>query len=397
MFAILDTVEPILEAIKDNEFFVVNLDVERGFGTVIYTYKTNETFLPITDDLEPAERERRLLIQECRGLKFDIETGKILSRPYHKFKNLNEDSTVQVDKIDWTVPNHALEKVDGSMIHPVVVNDVLYWCTKAGYTEISPLVEKFAPEGSDIHNFAFYCQKVNLTPIFEYCSLENRVVLDYVKPRMILTAIRDNETGRYFNYDNLWRFAINHKLADVVKVTHKFENINDFVETLRNEEDIEGVVIRFENGLMVKIKTDWYCRIHKAIENCIFEKDVIEMILNDTIDDVKAVLKGELRETIEKFEKEIHTNIVSKAKQIVDFVEKYKATHPFDAKKFNSVVDEINESQFRSFYMNTYRYNCDYNTVIGEIKAMMLKYIFSKTQVENHRFLIGGARMGDEE
>lgn len=393
MFAVLDTIEPILEAIKGNEFFVVNLDVARGFGTVIYSHKTNETFLPITDDLSPEERNKRLLIQECRGLKFDIETGKILARPYHKFKNLNEDSSVQVKDIDWTVPNHALEKVDGSMVHPVVVNDVLYWCTKGGYTNISPMVEKIAPEGSDIHNFAFYCQKVNLTPIFEYCSLENRVILDYVKPRMILTAIRDNETGRYFDYDNLWRFAINHKVADVVKVTHRFENIHDFVETLRNEENIEGVVIRFESGLMIKIKTDWYCRLHKAMENCIFEKDVIGMILNDTIDDVKALLSGDLREVIETFEKEIHSNIISKAKDVVAVVEKYKASNPLDAKKFNAFVDEINESQFRSFYMNTYRRDYDYHTVVEEMKAMMLKYIFSRTQVENHRFLIGGARM----
>jgi hypothetical protein len=47
------------------------------------------------------------------------------------------------------------------------------------------------------------------------------------------------------------------------------ENIQEYVNRSRLDENREGDIIRFEDGHMVKCKNDWYVRIHKT-------KDIIQ-------------------------------------------------------------------------------------------------------------------------
>jgi hypothetical protein len=54
-----------------------------------------------------------LIAAECRGIVFSPE-GKILSRRYHKFFNLEEKG--YLSKIDFSQPHIILEKLDGSMV-----------------------------------------------------------------------------------------------------------------------------------------------------------------------------------------------------------------------------------------------------------------------------------------
>jgi RNA ligase len=64
----------------------------------------------------------------------------------------------------------------------------------------------------------------------------------------------------------------------------------------------EGWIIRFDDGHMLKLKGKEYVTIHKAKDQILRENGVIEMILDEKLDDVKAFLPEDDRRNLERFE-----------------------------------------------------------------------------------------------
>jgi RNA ligase len=67
---------------------------------------------------------------------------------------------------------------------------------------------------------------------------------------------------------------------------------SEYANIVRNDDSHsnEGVVITFINGHRLKIKTEWYCQIHRAKENLLHEKRVIGMIVEEKLDDILPFL-----------------------------------------------------------------------------------------------------------
>lgn len=60
---------------------------------------------------------------------------------------------------------------------------------------------------------------------------------------------------------------------------------------------MEGFVIRFEDGVMLKIKTDWYFTLNHSldkIKSC-SERHLWKSILSEEYDDIKSFLPEKLR------------------------------------------------------------------------------------------------------
>jgi len=184
MFPIIKTIDDLLPYIKGNSNFPIN---------------RKEDYLVIDYILSSPEDFHNPWEKECRGIIFDFETGKILSRPYHKFFNLNERE--ESSNPDLSKPHVLLEKLDGSMIRAFKTKDRWIWGSRAGETFLTPQVERF------VKNYPQYQQLVELfddnTFLFEWCSRQNRIVLDYPKDRLVMTGIRHTETGEYQTYDGL--------------------------------------------------------------------------------------------------------------------------------------------------------------------------------------------------
>jgi hypothetical protein len=64
-----------------------------------------------------------------------------------------------------------------------------------------------------------------------------------------------------------------------------WEGIEKFSKEVQDIENAEGYVIRWDDD-MVKMKGEWYLRIHRAKDGLAYEKRVIAMILNESLDDV---------------------------------------------------------------------------------------------------------------
>ena len=285
-FPTIRNISDVLPAIEGRDEFVVA--VKEGYTVINYNVMMADTF-----DCN--------IRRECRGIIFDTATGDIIRRPFHKFFNVNEREETQDHVVDLSQSHAILEKLDGSMIAPFVVDDQLIWGTKMGATEVAEPVEDFVLLHENYSQFARFIIRRGYTPIFEWCSRKQRIVLDYKEDQLILTAIRDLTTGRYMSLD----LVMNTADLYFIPTVRQFEPQSDmksFIEYVRLLEDREGFVVRFSDGHMLKLKCDWYVQIHKAKEKILQDRNIVELILDDKLDDVKAHLPQEDRLHLTHFE-----------------------------------------------------------------------------------------------
>jgi RNA ligase len=275
-FPVITHINDVLPYIKDREEFIVA--IRDDFDVVNYVVSMPTTF-DIGDDIYAASVRR-----ECRGLIFD-KAGKLISRPYHKFFNVNEREETQLNNIDLGKPHTLLEKLDGSMIRPILINNQLRLATKMGITDVSMQSELWLANQKD------YDAKVNwmrhallvrgCTPIFEYMGPDNKIVVEYEKEDMVLTAIRITASGDYLSLeDDTCPFNIVPAYGTIDG------SINEYVERAKAREGREGDVIRFNDGHMLKVKNDWYVRIHKVKDLIRYDRNIINLVINEEIDDV---------------------------------------------------------------------------------------------------------------
>lgn len=315
-FPVIKHIDDVLPAIADrDEFIVAKKD---GYQVVNYAVMMEDSFPPVDESPELEHdliAERNAIRRECRGLVFDLE-GNLINRRFHKFFNVNERDETRYEHVDFSKPHVVLDKLDGSMVSPCIVNGHVRWMTKMGITDTAMQAETHTVKFQIYREFAEYMLKGGWTPIFEWVSRASRIVLDYPEDRLILTAIRNTETGRYLPWDKMIEYAEYWDMPLVTAYDYKDENI---LEIVRGLEDTEGVVIRFDDGHMLKVKADWYVLRHKSKDAITREKNVLDYIVNERVDDVLPFLQAEDQSRLLKFQDEFWAGF----NNIVAFYEGY--------------------------------------------------------------------------
>src|SRR5258708_3654964 len=118
MFPVASHLDDYLPAIAGRDEFVVARRPESGIIILNYNFVMADSFPDPNSFDDPVQARLAALRRDCRGLKFDIETGECVTKPYHKFKNVGESLETMPQSIDWTQPHWILEKLDGSMLTP---------------------------------------------------------------------------------------------------------------------------------------------------------------------------------------------------------------------------------------------------------------------------------------
>lgn len=296
------TLQEALEAIKDKPEFSVK---DKGQYTVIdYNVNNKETFFGST----PRQTE---ILHNLRGTAFDNETGRICRLGFHKFFNYGENPDLDKE-LDFSDKHVITQKIDGSCLFPIQLYkgpQEYVWGTRAGQTDVSALVDKFLSQsiiGDDYNDFVSFLLDLDHTPIFEYCSPENRVVLSYPEPQLVLIGIRSMETGYYASYESMCDLAKSFSIP-VVKSYSSVnpEEFSSFIKQISELHDDEGVVIKFESGKhdghMIKQKSTDYVLKHKTLDGLKYEKDCILLHLEGKLDDMIPILSKDRAEHIQKF------------------------------------------------------------------------------------------------
>lgn len=290
-FPVIRHIDDVLPHIAGKSEFI-KVEKDGGYTVINYVFQSDSTFPPVTD-------ETSAILRECRGIIFDTATGKILSRRFSKFFNLGEkpDTT----DLDVSKPHHVLDKLDGSMISPLMVGGGIRWASKMGITDVAMQAEIFVQNRPEYLALAQECLADGMTPIFEWMSTQNRIVLDYGPDQLTLVAVRHNETGDYVQRETLEWKAQTLGILLVAAVSTSLSSVSQFVEDLRQKENVEGVVITFADGHMVKVKTDWYVQLHRAKDKIARERHLIALILDDGLDDLLPALPEDDRARVRKF------------------------------------------------------------------------------------------------
>ena len=323
-FPLIRNISDVLPAITGRDEFVVA--EKEGYTVINYNVMMADTFPDIDieeksigsgplRELYDYERYLRSVRRECRGIIFDSATGDIIRRPFHKFFNVNERDETQDHRVDLSQPHAILEKLDGSMIAPFIVNGKMIWGTKMGATDVAKPVEEFIKNNPQYEHFAWDFINFGFTPIFEWCSRKQRIVLDYAEDQLILTAARNQVTGEYVVSDTLENDARMYKIP-YVRAFEPQTDMKAFLEYVHDLEDLEGFVVRFDDGHMLKLKCHWYLQIHKAKEAILQDRNIVELILEEKLDDVKAHLPAEDRDRLTQFENDFNRDIARRARII---------------------------------------------------------------------------------
>lgn len=292
-FPLIQNISQVLPLIADRKEFVV---AEReGFTVINYVVQMADTFPQVTNEAEA-------ILRELRGIVFNSETGAVIARRYHKFFNVGEKAETQINEIDFNQPHVILEKLDGSMITPIPVNGEIRWGTKMGVTEVAKPVEAFVAARPQYEKFATYCASMNVTPIFEWCSRQQTIVIDYPEDMLVLTAARVNDTGHYVQLSTMRVYGELFGIPVVKAFEGTAESMQDLLDQVGPMVGCEGFVVRFDDGHMLKVKAEDYLRKHRAKDTLSLEKNVVELLVTEKMDDVKAFLDAADLVRVEQFE-----------------------------------------------------------------------------------------------
>lgn len=190
----------------------------------------------------------------ARGLILDRNRESVAATPFAKFFNLGER--------DQPLPEfgfEVLEKLDGSLI--IIWHDGQEWrcCTKGSFDSAQAKAARaWIRDTGEL--------RPGTTYLAEWVAPENRIVIAYDTPELVLLAVFDEE-GHEQSYPLLNETA--DRLGWNLARRYDFISIADLVAhagTLPATE--EGFVLRFWDGLRLKIKGDEYRRIHALISRC---------------------------------------------------------------------------------------------------------------------------------
>ncbi len=194
----IHTLDDVLPSIAGRSEFIV---AEReGYTVVNYVVVTSDTF-PTPNTGDPELDRLYAIRRECRGLIFCSETGRIISRPFQKFFNVGERAETDVNVIDFTQDHIVLHKLDGSFIRPFRTADGrIRIGTKMGETEVAAQAAEFFFARKNYVDAATWACDNDITLIFEWCSLKQKIVISYAEDNLVLLAARKNVSGEYLHY-----------------------------------------------------------------------------------------------------------------------------------------------------------------------------------------------------
>jgi len=135
---------------------------------------------------------------------------------------------------------------------------------------------------------------MGFTPLFEYVSWDNRIVLKYGAPELRLLGMRNNKTGEFvpgYRVENpRCKFA----------APLEGKTLDELIEMSKTEEDVEGWVVEFEDGQFIKLKLEWYFNLHGIRTMNVFREDwVIKNYLEENLDD--AIGQLDEKEDVDAF------------------------------------------------------------------------------------------------
>lgn len=205
--------------------------------------------------------------------------GEPVSLGLKKFFNFSEKPHLGEPEPDELM--HAITKMDGSCIIVskykgeliVRTRETISAVIHPTWKELDELVNKKYPE------IEKYLDAVgDFSLIFENTTPNNRIVINYDKPDLILLNVIDHENYSYFGQPMVDRVA---QTIGVSRPAYfKFDSIDELVEKGKVEKSIEGWCLYYAGDQEIrKLKTDFYLACHR-LKYGISKNQLIDLFLS---------------------------------------------------------------------------------------------------------------------
>ena len=254
------------------------------------------------------------------------EITDIIARPYPKFFNHGETEAIAFDKLPWDKAGKIVvaEKYDGSLIigykNPKSGEADIATKGSFGSTQGNKAKEQMnsTEEGKKVKKLIQDLDEKGYTPLFEYVDKDMRLAVKYDESFMVLTGVRNKETGEFLDYDAMK--AIGERYGVRVAKQYEFKNKEELLDYINKQENFEGVVARFDfndGSLIVKVKSDWYFknfRILNTLGGSLGEQKqtpiyAMDAIVAGEIDDIINKLPKDIKEKVEFIKKELNNEL----------------------------------------------------------------------------------------
>ena len=229
---------------------------------------------------------------ECRGHTFALNDGAVnlVCLPPFKFFNIFENPSV----MDLDLKNSLLymDKRDGSLIstvHDARMPHGFRLKSKTSFDSEQAIdAYTLLTSKNGLLNVVKSLVAKRLCVNFELTSPKNRIVLGYEKPELKILNVRDLDTGRtIFPHEMIgdeWCDAYRH----IVDYHLNYGKYYTYEEILAMT-GIEGYVVLFNDGRLVKIKNNWYCTLHKTKDSINNPKALFQACLFEASDDLRSL------------------------------------------------------------------------------------------------------------
>lgn len=318
---------------------------------------------------------------ECRGIMFELDDNnnpiRIAARPPKKFFNLFENPFTEDIKDDQV--GLAFKKEDGSLISSFIDKGELFLKSKGSLFSQQVLdAQKWLYDERRkplLECLKWYAEN-GITINMEWVSPDNRVVLTYEEPRLIILNARNNITGEYIDLEDLVKDqTINQYMVD----NHPFETINELIKEVQELKDQEGYVVYNSKGAepVFKIKCPWYVHLHSVKSSVSSDKNLWEAVAEGVSDDIKALFETDKAslDRIAKFESIYKKQFSFVYKTAIGIYNKLRGNSRKDyAIESQSILNEIGYPQLFNIVMRLYLNGPD-ESIVDLIKDHLVKFI----------------------
>ena len=240
---------------------------------------------------------------EARGIMFEMSCNtinavpiRLASRPMAKFFNFKENPlTIGIE--DEAV-EYIGEKADGSLISSYTT-DTLRLKSKNSLKSVQ------ATKAMEVLSEHYYFEQSvseldrnGYTVNMEYCSPDNRIVLSYSEPQLLILNVIERETGKYIDLRELVAHGVIEEEWCVRMDYYVKETLGELADSMYPLKDIEGLVVKTASGFC-KIKTHWYVNLHHQkdsinVFNTSGRKNLFKSVIEGNIDDLRQMFQTDV-------------------------------------------------------------------------------------------------------
>lgn len=249
------------------------------------------------------------LLREMRSIVIDLYNYKIISLPFYKFMNINENKDYLENEIMNRIINSKsveyAEKIDGSFVQITSLNkkysfypynDLLTSSKNLKNTIIVNDARDWYEEHNNYKDFVNTYKEYTI--LFEWISLNDKHIVNYSKDDcgLWLIGMRHKITGELLNYSVIVSLAEKFGLKHTQMIYGTYDEIVCSLSKFKANQK-EGYVLNID-GFLVKLKCQDYLNMVGYIKEKASPNAVIKSIDTNTLDELLLQLPDNYKDRI---------------------------------------------------------------------------------------------------